>query len=181
MSTAETVEESSAAAGAALNVAETIAEPTDALNKSYDSMGSQEQEEPHYNFDSDGEPPQDEVGDKLTIIHKRQVVKEILETGADLGKPGRPFIVTVELKGYFAKPESRDERKAKLQAIKEKNRANVRIIKKEKKKRPPKKKFAEDGEEAAGQESEEDSSDYDYQEVQGEEDDKKENAGEEAA
>ena len=42
-------------------------------------MGSQEVEEPHYNFDSDGEPPQDEVGDKLTVIHKRQVVKEIME------------------------------------------------------------------------------------------------------
>ena len=47
---------------------ETIREPADPLNKSYDSMGSQEVEEPHYNFDSDGEPPQDEVGDKLTVI-----------------------------------------------------------------------------------------------------------------
>ena len=27
------------------------------LNKSYDSMDSKEVEEPHYNFDSDGEPP----------------------------------------------------------------------------------------------------------------------------
>lgn len=35
--------------------------------------------------------------------------------------------------------------KAKLQAIKEKNRAEVRIVKKEKKQKPPKKAFAEDG------------------------------------
>ena len=34
-------------------------------------MGSQDVEEPHYNFDSDGEPPTDEIGDKLTVIHKR--------------------------------------------------------------------------------------------------------------
>ena len=65
-----------------LVVAETVEEPAgNPLDKSYDSMASQEVEEPHYNFDSDGEPPQDEVGDKLTIVHKRQVVKEILEIG----------------------------------------------------------------------------------------------------
>jgi hypothetical protein len=29
------------------------------LNKSYESMGSNEAETPHYNFDSDGEPPTD--------------------------------------------------------------------------------------------------------------------------
>jgi len=29
------------------------------LNKSYESMGSNEAEKPHYNFDSDGEPPTD--------------------------------------------------------------------------------------------------------------------------
>jgi len=34
-------------------------------------MDSQEKEEPHYNIDSDGEPPKDEAGDKLTIIQKR--------------------------------------------------------------------------------------------------------------
>lgn len=84
------------------------------LDKSYESMGSEEVEEPHYNIESDGEPPQDEVGDTLTVIHKRQVVKSILEVGENLGKPGRPFIVTVQMKGYFAKPESREERKAKL-------------------------------------------------------------------
>ena len=65
------------------------------LDKSYESMGSEEIEEPHYNIESDGEPPQDEVGDTLTVIHKRQVVKQILEVGENLGKPGRPFIVTV--------------------------------------------------------------------------------------
>ena len=88
--------------------------PDDALNKSYSQMGSQEVEEPHYNFDSDGEPPQDEVGDKLTIIHKRQVVKEILEKGSNLGKPGRPFIVTVQIYGYIAKQETEEQRKAKI-------------------------------------------------------------------
>jgi hypothetical protein len=30
------------------------------------------------------------------------VVKEILEIGENLGKPGRPFIVTITLQGYFA-------------------------------------------------------------------------------
>ena len=114
-------------------------------------MGSQEVEEPHYNYDSDGEPPTDEVGDKLTVIQKRQVVKEILEVGQNLGKPGRPFIVTVELQGYFAKAESKEQRKAKIQAIKEKNRSEVRIVQKKKKKKAPKKTFAEDGaEQAAG-------------------------------
>lgn len=77
-------------------------------------MGSQEVEEPHYNFDSDGEPPQDEVGDKLTVIQKRQVVKEILEIGENLGKPGRPFIVTIQMQGYFAMPETKEQRKSKL-------------------------------------------------------------------
>ena len=54
-----------------LSLAASTGQPDNALDKSYDSMGSQEVEEPHYNIDSDGEPPQDEVGDKLTIIHKR--------------------------------------------------------------------------------------------------------------
>ena len=52
------------------------------MNKSYESMGSEEAEQPHYNYDSDGEPPTDEVGDKLTIVKKQQVVKTILEVGA---------------------------------------------------------------------------------------------------
>ena len=41
------------------------------LNKSYESMGEEENEEPHYNYDSDGEPPTDQVGDRLTIIKKQ--------------------------------------------------------------------------------------------------------------
>ena len=73
------------------------------------------------------------------------MVKQILEVGENLGKPGRPFIVTVQMTGYFAKPESKEERKAKLQAIREKNRAEVRIVKKVSKPKPPKKAFAEDG------------------------------------
>ena len=105
-----------------LKLAAELDEPVNPLDKSYESMNSQEVEEPHYNFDSDGEPPQDEVGDKLTVIHKRQVVKEILEIGENLGKPGRPFIVTVQMQAYFAKPESKEQLKAKLQKIKEKNR-----------------------------------------------------------
>ena len=80
-------------------------------------MGSQEVEEPHYNFDSDGEPPTDQVGDRLTIIKKRQVVKTILEVGENIGKPGKPFIVTVSYIGYFAKA---DEEPAPEQAIEEK-------------------------------------------------------------
>ena len=40
------------------------------LNKSYESMGSNEAETPHYNFDSDGEPPTDQVGDKLSIVKR---------------------------------------------------------------------------------------------------------------
>ena len=51
------------------------------LNKSYESLGENEVEDPHYNYDSDNEPPTDEVGDEVTIIPKRQVVKTILETG----------------------------------------------------------------------------------------------------
>ena len=35
----------------------------EALNKSYESMDSKEEEHPHYNYDSDAEPPHDEVGD----------------------------------------------------------------------------------------------------------------------
>ena len=73
------------------------------MNKSYESLGSNEEESPHYNYDSDGEPPTDQVGDKLTIIKRQQVTKTILEVGAnDVGKPGKPYIVTVSLLGYFA-------------------------------------------------------------------------------
>lgn len=68
-------------------------------------MKSDEEEKVHYNIDSDNEPPHDEVGDKLTIIKKLQVTKEILETGEGLGKPGRPYIVLISFKGYFAEKE----------------------------------------------------------------------------
>ena len=70
-------------------------------------MGSNEAEKPHYNFDSDGEPPTDQVGDKLSIVKRQQVTKTILEPGANdgQGKPGKPYIVTVGLLGYFAKKE----------------------------------------------------------------------------
>ena len=75
---------------------------TDA-NKSYESMGSQEDDDPHYNYDSDGEPPTDQVGDKLTVIPKGQCTKTILEVGeSGTGKPGRPYIVQVNILGYFA-------------------------------------------------------------------------------
>lgn len=77
---------------------------TDA-NKSYESMGSEEDDDPHFDFDSDCEPPTDQVGDRLTVIKKGQCVKTILEVGeSNTGKPGRPFIVSVNLIGYFAPP-----------------------------------------------------------------------------
>lgn len=65
-------------------------------------MGSNEEEVPHYNFESDAEPPHDEPGDQITIIKKRQVTKTIMVSGHDLGKPGKPYICKVLLKGYFA-------------------------------------------------------------------------------
>jgi hypothetical protein len=49
------------------------------LDKSYDSMGSNEQDPIHYEIDSDNEPPKDEVGDMITVVKKGQVTKEILE------------------------------------------------------------------------------------------------------
>ena len=80
------------------------------MNKSYESMGSNEEEQPHFNYDSDGEPPADQVGDKLTIIKKAQVVKTILEVGEQFtGKPGRPYIVKVNLIGYFAPDDPNKE------------------------------------------------------------------------
>lgn len=49
------------------------------LDKSYDSMGSKEEDALHYEIDSDNEPPHDEVGDMITVVKKGQVTKEILE------------------------------------------------------------------------------------------------------
>jgi len=75
-------------------------------------MGSNEEEKPHFNYDSDGEPPTDQVGDKLTIIKKEQVVKTIMEVGQrEGGKPGRPYIVKVNLIGYFAPGAGAEEKK----------------------------------------------------------------------
>jgi hypothetical protein len=42
----------------------------------------------------------------LTIVKKAQVIKTILEVGeSGLGKPGKPYIVKVNLLGYFAPKE----------------------------------------------------------------------------
>ena len=49
------------------------------LDKSYDSMESNEKDPVHYELDSDNEPPKDEVGDVLVVVAKGQVTKEILE------------------------------------------------------------------------------------------------------
>lgn len=60
------------------------------------------------------------MGDKITIIRKRQVIKEILEVGENLGKPGRPFIVTITLEGYLAKPKDDEPYSgAKVEEIRE--------------------------------------------------------------
>jgi len=52
------------------------------LDKSYDSMGSKEEDALHYEIDSDNEPPHDEVGDMITVVKKGQVTKEILEVSS---------------------------------------------------------------------------------------------------
>jgi hypothetical protein len=49
------------------------------LDKSYDSMASEEKDPIHYEIDSDNEPPKDEVGDMITVVKKGQVTKTILE------------------------------------------------------------------------------------------------------
>ena len=73
------------------------------MNKSYESMGSNEEEKPHYNYDSDGEPPTDNVGDKLSVVKRQQVTKTIIIPGTSVtGKPGKPYIVSISLLGYFA-------------------------------------------------------------------------------
>jgi len=40
------------------------------LNKSYESMKSDEKDPLHYNIDSDNEPPTDQVGDRIAVIKK---------------------------------------------------------------------------------------------------------------
>jgi hypothetical protein len=34
-------------------------------------MQSEEQEHPHFNYDSDAEPPHDEIGDQITVVAKK--------------------------------------------------------------------------------------------------------------
>jgi hypothetical protein len=41
-----------------------------ALDKSYESMRSDENDPLHYKIDSEGEPPTDKIGDKITVIKK---------------------------------------------------------------------------------------------------------------
>ena len=71
-------------------------------DRSFESVGSKDDDEPHYNYESDGEPPTDQVGDFLQIVKKRKVTKRIITPGQNLGKPGKPYIVKISLKGYFA-------------------------------------------------------------------------------
>ena len=40
------------------------------LDKSYDSMASDEKDKIHYEIESDNEPPHDEVGDLLVVVKK---------------------------------------------------------------------------------------------------------------
>ena len=54
------------------------------LDKSYDSMASDEKDEVHYEIESDNEPPHDEVGDILTVVKKGQVTKTILEVSINM-------------------------------------------------------------------------------------------------
>jgi hypothetical protein len=41
------------------------------LDRSFDSLESQDKEANHYNDESDNEPPTDQVGDTITVIKKR--------------------------------------------------------------------------------------------------------------
>ena len=40
------------------------------LDKSYESMRSDEKDPLHYKIDSEGEPPTDKVGDLITVVKK---------------------------------------------------------------------------------------------------------------
>jgi hypothetical protein len=50
-------------------------------DRSFESVGTKDDDEPHYNYESDGEPPTDQVGDFLQIVKKRQVTKRIITPG----------------------------------------------------------------------------------------------------
>ena len=56
-------------------------EVTRELERSFESVDSNEKDDPHYNFESDGEPPTDQEGDFIQIIKKRQVTKRIISPG----------------------------------------------------------------------------------------------------
>jgi hypothetical protein len=56
-----------------------------------------------FNIDSDGEPPEDQIGDIRNVIrykNEKIVRKEILKCGSGLEKPGKPYIVTIHAHGY---------------------------------------------------------------------------------
>jgi hypothetical protein len=65
--------------------------------------GEEEKLELDFAIDSDGEPPEDQIGDIRNVIRNKNekvVRKEILKTGHGLDKPGKPYIVTVHAMGY---------------------------------------------------------------------------------
>jgi len=65
--------------------------------------GEEEKLELDFEIDSDGEPPEDQVGDIRNVIRNRNekiVRKEIMKMGYGLEKPGKPYIVTVHAMGY---------------------------------------------------------------------------------
>jgi hypothetical protein len=42
----------------------------DILNKSYESMKSNEKDPLHYKIESEGEPPTDKIGDTITVVKR---------------------------------------------------------------------------------------------------------------
>ena len=70
--------------------------------KSYTSLGDKEKDKPNWNAESDHEPPTDEIGDQMTVIEKRQVIKTIVTPAKELGKPGRPYVAVVSIVAFFA-------------------------------------------------------------------------------
>lgn len=86
-------------------------------DRSYESMKSDEKDPLHYELDSDNEPPTDEVGDRITVVKRGGAIKEILETGEGLGKPGRPYIVKVIYKAYFSDKEVFDSSNGEIVSL----------------------------------------------------------------
>lgn len=60
---------------------------------------------PDFNIDSDGEPPEDDIGDVMNVV-KKQVTKEIMTVGEGMEKPGKPYIVRCLVKAYFEENKS---------------------------------------------------------------------------